>query len=115
MTRVVRPARAVGRTALTDSAEAEARVLTAVVELCRALARSGSLTGLGVQMRDAIPRLELTTSSGMVVDVRVEDDGDHFVWRPAMRRHPVDDVPGAARRLCDYLAECGHRPPGGGR
>lgn len=101
---------------MKGSAEAEVRELRAVVELLRELARIGALRGVGVQLRDAVPRMELVTSNGVVVDARLAEGGTEFVWRPTFRRYPITDVPGAARALQTLLRECGHQTPvGGGR
>jgi hypothetical protein len=79
------------------------RALQAVVDLCRELSHAGALLGLGVRVRGATLGLELTTPMGDRVDVRVGHTCRHFVVRPAMCCHPIDDVRGAARRITDYL------------
>lgn len=101
-----------------DAREAEVRELAAVVALFRELGRIGALAGMRAQMRDAVPRMELVTSTGVVVDVRVDlraaEGCGAFVFRPSFGRHPVDDVPGAARALVAVFRACGHRPAGSG-
>jgi hypothetical protein len=94
---------------MESSAEAEIRELEAITALCRELAQAGGLAGLGVQLRDAVPRMELITPAGVVVDVRVDSASGEFVWRPSFERHRVTDVPGAARALVAFLRQC-HDP-----
>lgn len=86
------------------------RALQAMADLCRELSHAGALLGLGVRVHGTAVGLELTTSVGDLVDVRVGRTCRHFVVRPAMCCHPIDDVRGAARRITEYLG--GHaRPP----
>lgn len=67
------------------------RELAMMVELSRELTRTGALKGLGARM----PQLEPTPSAC----ARVDEGGTTFMWRPAFRRHPITDVPGANREL----------------
>lgn len=78
--------------------------------LCREVVRVDRSVRIG--MRDAVPRLEVQSASGAVVDVRVDEDGGEFVWRPSFGRHSTADVEGAARALLMLLGECGGRSAG---
>src|SRR5512139_4232731 len=77
--------------------EAKVRDLALLAALCRRVVRLGP--GIGLGFRDAIPRVELTSPGGVVVDVRVDDEGEVFVFRPSYERRPTGDIRAAAEAL----------------
>lgn len=69
-------------------------------DLCR------ELVGLGIKarLRDALPGLTVTTDiPGVPLYVFVSESGRAFDWHNAEMRHPVDDAPGAARRIVAFV------------
>lgn len=92
----------------TRPLEAKVRELALLGELCQWIVRLGP--GIGLGFRDAIPRVELTSPGGVVVDVRVDDDGQVFVFRPSYERHPTDDVRAAAEALVTLVRSCDQAP-----
>ena len=89
---------------MTAGAGVHRRDLALICELTREIANRQS--GLTVLLRDAVPRLELVTPSGIVADVRVDEHDGHFVCRPSFARHPGRDVAAAATALIAFLASC---------
>ena len=78
------------------------RELGLLGELGRAL---GQL-GLGVQVRDGVPGLTVSTSTpGKYVWVFVSESGRNFTWRRDDSKHPVDDVRGAAVEIAKFVTE----------
>lgn len=74
--------------------------LRLLAELCRELADLGLTVGL----RDALPGLTVSTDiPGVPLYVFVSETGTHFDWDNAAMRHPVGDIPGAARRIAAFL------------
>lgn len=81
---------------MSDPWEVEAHALSVLSALYREVVRSAWPLVLAY-LRDATPRVQVTgRRSGVVVDVRVDDDGKEFVFRPSLRRHSTADVSGAA-------------------
>jgi hypothetical protein len=69
-------------------------------DLYRELVRLGAK----VRLRDALPGLTVTTAvPGVPLYVFVSESGRFFDWHNAEMRHPVDDVPGTARRITAFL------------
>lgn len=93
-----------------DAADWRPRALRLVSLLCREIARTDPSVGLG--LRDATPRLELQSVTGVVVDVRVDDDCADFVLRPSFRRCSTSDIAEAARMALRSLRMCENRPGG---
>lgn len=81
---------------------ADGRDLALICALTREVASRD--TGIVTLLRDAVPRVELVTPSGEVADVRVDENGGDFVWRPSLQRHPGSDVVGAATAVIEFLA-----------
>ncbi|MEU8268540.1 hypothetical protein AB0B89_15390 [Sphaerisporangium sp. NPDC049002] len=64
------------------------------------------LTGLGVraELRDNMSALMVhRPDNGLPVWVFVGYGGVYYSWQSAEKRHPVNDVAGAAQALADYL------------
>jgi hypothetical protein len=60
--------------------------------------------GMKAGVRDALPGLTVTTDvPGVPLYVFVSESGRTFDWHNAAMRHPVDDTPGAARRIVAFL------------
>src|SRR5262245_10359423 len=93
--------------------DARDRALRLLGALIRAVVAAGFTC---VELRDAVPRVVLRTSTGIVVQVRVDAPAGVFVWgadglgadeRRLGQRHPVTDVSGAARALVDFVGALG--------
>ncbi|HEX2315922.1 MAG TPA: hypothetical protein VHJ17_19410 [Thermomonospora sp.] len=101
-----------------DAWEAEAHAVRVLSALYREIVRV-AWPSVMPQFRDAIPRVEVTGGSGVVVDVRVDEGGAEFVFRPSFGRHSTGDVEGAAVALIALVRDCGEKVsipggPGGG-
>lgn len=76
-------------------------------ELLAALSRELIGLGLGAGLRDAHPEAATlavhTGAPGDVLWIAISRSGTHFIWNLADHRHPVNDVPGAARHIAAYL------------
>ena len=91
---------------MNDPWEVEAHAVRVLSALYREMVRVAWPVAVP-QFRDAIPRIEVTgRRSGVVVDVRVDGDGAHFVFRPSLRRHPASDVVGAAGVVLALVCAC---------
>jgi hypothetical protein len=75
--------------------------LELLVELCRLLGKHGC----GVEVRDAIPGLTVTSSpvSSANAEAYVVINGTRFTWWRVDSNHPVSDVEGAAQRIAAFL------------
>src|SRR5256885_1006604 len=89
-----------GGVAVGVTKEFEIRKLSLLFSEVFSLAEEGALQA---QFRDAVPRFELMNRAGLVADVRIDENGTDFVWRPTFGRRPVSDIPGAAQALVELL------------
>ncbi|ACY97237.1 MULTISPECIES: hypothetical protein [Thermomonospora] len=99
---------------MSDAHEAEARAMRVLSALLREAVRV-AWPEVRPALRDAIPRLEVAGPGGSVVDVRVDEDGERLVFRPSLRRHSADDIPGAVAVLLALARQRGNAaaPPSG--
>ncbi|SEG75512.1 hypothetical protein SAMN04489712_11148 [Thermomonospora echinospora] len=91
---------------MSDPYEVETHAVRVLSALFLQLVRA-SWPAVKVAFRDAIPRLEVTGPSGVVIDVRMDEDGAQFVFRPSFRRHSIEDVPGAVEAVLTLVRDCG--------
>jgi hypothetical protein len=65
-----------------------------------------SKLGFGVQVRDSVPGLAVSTGRpGRYVWVFVGESGRTFTWRRDDSKHPVEDVQGAAMEIAKFVVE----------
>lgn len=82
------------------------------LRLLGALRAELTARGLTADVREALPGLAVTTGvPGVPLYVFVSESGHDFDWHNAEMRHPVSDVPGAARRIAAFIFGEGW-PPG---
>jgi len=74
------------------------------VELLARLGQRAASGGMRIQLRDAVPRLVVTSAAGSVVDVFITEVGE-FVWRPVDRVCPVGEVEEATDALLSFVAK----------
>jgi hypothetical protein len=82
--------------------------ITALVELCRALATFD----LSVGMSDARPAISVRNGlTGRKLWISIDSTRESFVWRREDHdHHSVNDPAGAAERIAAYLKERDDRP-----
>ena len=74
------------------------------IELLARLGRRAAAGGMRVQLRDAVPRLVLTSAAGSVINVFITDLGE-FAWRPVDRVCPLKGVEAAADALLSFVTK----------